>query len=95
MIHLVNDFNKLLGGEFMKVMSRDGEKVWKRNLSSEVQEIQKFRKSNPLKIFKEENPVDLKKYSQKCALCHSEKDTVSYKKRYICRSCIELIKTGL
>ncbi len=73
----------------MKEMCRDGEKEWKRiHLSSEVQEIQKFRKSDPLKIFKEENPVDLKKYSQKCALCHSEKNIVPYKKISICRSCI-------
>lgn len=49
---------------------------------------------DPIEVFTEGDALVLKKYRKKCAFCGSEDDIISYKEKYICRSCIaELSKS--
>ena len=43
---------------------------------------------DPIEVFTDGDALVLKKYRKKCAFCGSEEDVISFKEKYICRSCI-------
>lgn len=44
---------------------------------------------DPIEVFTEGESLVLKKYRKKCAFCGSEDDVISFKEKYVCRSCIQ------
>ncbi len=41
-----------------------------------------------IEVFTDGDALVLKKYRKKCAFCGGEEDVISFKEKYICRSCI-------
>ncbi|MDR2074437.1 MAG: AbrB/MazE/SpoVT family DNA-binding domain-containing protein [Oscillospiraceae bacterium] len=46
-----------------------------------------------LEVFVEDGSVVLKKYSTKCIFCFSENEVFMFKDRYICKKCLNEIKS--
>lgn len=47
---------------------------------------------DPIEVFTDGDALVLKKYRRKCALCGSDEDVISFKEKYICRSCIDELR---
>ena len=55
----------------------------------ELRKTMDINKKDPMEIFVDNDRIVLKKYQPGCFLCGNLEDTIEYKGRIICKSCLK------
>lgn len=48
---------------------------------------------DPIELFTDGESIMLKKYRKRCTLCGSDEEIIEYKGKYICRNCLDELKS--
>ncbi|AZO95661.1 AbrB/MazE/SpoVT family DNA-binding domain-containing protein [Iocasia frigidifontis] len=58
-------------------------------LPKELRKTMHIDRKDPMEIYVDEDTVILKKYEPACLFCGNAEDTIEYKKKVICKSCLK------
>lgn len=61
-------------------------------LPMELRRVMDIKEKDAIEIFVDGSTIILKKYEPACIFCNNAKDIVSYKRKNICKNCMDELK---
>ncbi len=58
-------------------------------LPAELRRIMSIRTKDPIEIFADSDSIVIQKYKEKCYICSNEENLNTFKKKRICKDCID------
>ncbi|MCG8541634.1 MAG: AbrB/MazE/SpoVT family DNA-binding domain-containing protein [Clostridia bacterium] len=58
-------------------------------LPAELRRIMSIRTKDPIEIFADSDSIVIQKYKEKCYICSNEENLNTFKKKRICKNCID------
>lgn len=60
-------------------------------LPAELRRIMSIRTKDPIEIFADSDSIVIQKYKEKCYICSNEENLNTFKKKRICKDCIDAL----
>ncbi len=58
-------------------------------LPAELRRIMSIKTKDPIEIFADSDSIVIQKYKEKCYICSNEENLNTFKKKRICKDCID------
>lgn len=60
-------------------------------LPAELRRIMSIKTKDPIEIFADSDSIVIQKYKEKCYICSNEENLNTFKKKRICKDCIDAL----